>query len=82
MPAHTDEPEFTAEELKRIGARIRALRLAKGHKNHEKFAFENDINRSQYWRYEQGGDLRLSTLIKIIKALGVSYREFFAEGFE
>jgi len=67
--------------LKELGARIKALRIAKGHANYEKFAFEHDISRSQYWRYEQGEDLKFSSLVRIVKALDMSLSEFFADGF-
>ena len=73
--------DFTAETLKKMGARIRALRIARGYQNYEKFAFEHDISRSQLWRYENGEDLRLSSLIKILRALNISLADFFGEGF-
>lgn len=75
------EGDFTDEMLKKIGARIRELRKAKGYDSYEKFAFEHDIPRSQLWRYEHGEDSRLSSLIKVMKALNVSFSEFFSEGF-
>jgi transcriptional regulator with XRE-family HTH domain len=85
MPAQnpkSSEQGYPVELMKQLGARIKVLRIAKGHSNHEKFAFEHNINRSQYWRYEQGEDLKFSTLLKIIKALDVSLLEFFSEGFD
>lgn len=68
-------------ELKKLGARIKALRIKKGYTNYENFAFENDIPRAQFGRYERGEDLRYSSLLKVIKALGVTQKEFFSEGF-
>lgn len=68
--------------LKQLGDRIRKLRIEKGYSSHETFAYENDINRAQYSRYERGEDLRFSTLIKIVQALGMTMEEFFSEGFE
>lgn len=68
--------------LKQLGDRIRKLRVEKGYTSHETFAYENDINRAQYSRYERGEDLRFSTLIKIVQALGMTMEEFFSEGFE
>lgn len=70
------------KELKAIGDRIRQLRRAKGYTSYETFANEHDIHRVQWGRYEQGHDMRSSTLVKITKLLGVSMKEFFAEGFE
>jgi len=70
------------DELKKLGARIKALRLEKGYTNYENFAFEHDIPRAQFGRYERGEDLRYSSLLKVIQALGVTQKEFFSEGFE
>jgi len=66
-------------ELKAIGERIRELRKAKGYTSYETFANEHDIHRVQWGRYEQGQDMRSSTLIKIMKILGVSAKDFFAD---
>lgn len=71
-----------AVELKKLGARIKALRIKKGYTNYENFAFEHDIPRAQFGRYERGEDLRYSSLLKVIRALGVTPKEFFSEGFD
>jgi len=70
------------DELKRLGARIKALRIKKGYTNYENFAFEHDIPRAQFGRYERGEDLRYSSLLKVIEAFDLSPKEFFSEGFE
>ena len=69
-------------KLKTMGNRLQQLRKAKGFNNYEKFAYENDIPRAQYGRYERGQDLKLSSLIKVLEALDISLKDFFAEGFE
>lgn len=74
--------EFKGENLKKIGKRIKALRKAKGFKNNEVFAFTHGISRSQYNRYENGEDLRFSTLLRLIHIHEMSVKEFFEEGFE
>ena len=48
----------------------------------ENFAFDHDIPRAQFGRYENGQDLRYTSLIKVIDALGVTVEEFFSEGFD
>jgi hypothetical protein len=68
-------------ELKKLGARIKAIRIEKGYTNYENFAFEHDIPRAQFGRYERGEDLRYSSLIKIIKAFDMTPQEFFNEEF-
>ncbi|MCT4644993.1 MAG: helix-turn-helix domain-containing protein [Carboxylicivirga sp.] len=70
------------EFLKALGKRLRSIRLSKGYRNYELFAFQNEISRSQYGRYENGQDLRISSLLKITQALDISLEEFFSEGFE
>jgi transcriptional regulator with XRE-family HTH domain len=70
------------KELLKLGNRIRSLRMKKGYTNYEYFAFENEIPRAQYGRYENGEDLRYSSLLKVIKAFDISVQEFFSEGFD
>ena len=67
------------EELKKIGAKLRRLRIEKGYTNYETFAFTHNISRAQYGRYEQGQDLRLSSLLKVLKALEVTPEVFFKD---
>lgn len=73
--------EFKGENLKKLGKRIKELRKAKGFKNNELFAFTHGISRSQYNRYENGEDLRFSTLLRLIHIHEMSVKEFF-EGME
>ncbi|MFV0573767.1 MAG: helix-turn-helix domain-containing protein [Xanthomarina gelatinilytica] len=46
------------------------------------FAFDNGISRAQYGRYEKGSDLRFSSILKILKAMDISVKDFFSEGFD
>lgn len=72
-----------AADLKRLGARIKSLRVRNGYTNHEIFAYENGIDRVQYGRYERGAaDMQYSSLLKIIRAFDMTPEEFFSEGFE
>ncbi len=68
--------------IKKIGNRIKQLRIAKGHKSYEIFAYENDIDRAQYGRFERGANMQIASLVKVLQALGVTIEEFFSEGFE
>jgi transcriptional regulator with XRE-family HTH domain len=70
------------EDLKKLADRIRSLRIEKGYSNYENFAYEHNIARAQYGKYEKGENLRYSSLMKVIRALGVSVKEFFSEGFD
>lgn len=77
-----DNTKFVENGLENLGQRLKKLRKAKGFKNYEKFAYEHDIARAQYGRYEKGSDLRFGTLLKIIEIHGITVAEFFSEGFE
>jgi len=73
---------FTKRQLSSLGKRLRELRKKQGYSNYEQFAYKNDIPRAQYGRYENGEDLRFSSLVKVLKALNISLKEFFSEEFE
>lgn len=70
------------EDLKRLGDRIKSLRVKAGFTNYEYFAYKHEIPRAQFGRYERGEDLRYSSLLKVIRAFGITVEEFFSEGFD
>lgn len=63
--------------LKKIGEQLKFYRKKAGYSNYEYFAYENNISRPQYGKYEAGANIQLNTLYKILKALKVSPEEFF-----
>jgi len=65
--------------IKRIGERIRQIRKEQGYTNHDHFAYDHGLDRTQYSKYERGADMRLSSLIKVLDALNVPLSEFFSE---
>ncbi len=80
--AKRKNPELVADdELRKLGARIKKLRITKGYSNYEHFAYQNNIPRAQFGRYENGQDLRFSSLVKVVSALDMTLQEFFSEGF-
>jgi len=74
--------KYNEKQLANLGNKLRELRIEKGFTNYEQFAFEHNLPRAQYGRYEQGQDLRFSSLLKVLKAFDISLEEFFKEGFE
>lgn len=72
----------TDKDIQKLAARIKDLRKERGYTNADFFAYENEITRSQYARYESGEDIRYSSLMKLIKAFGMTPQEFFSVGFE
>ena len=71
----------TEEQLLKLGQRIKALRIKRGYTSYEYFAYDHNFSRAQFGRYEQGQDLRYSSLVRIVNAFGMSLQEFFSEGF-
>lgn len=67
------EPE---EEIKKLGARLRYLRIQAGYTSAETFALEKGISRALYGRYERGKDLRYSTLVKLANCFDMTVVEF------
>ena len=66
-----------ASNLQALGKRLQELRKKKGYSNYETFAYEHNLPRAQYGRYERGLDLKVSSLLKVIHALGITPTEFF-----
>ncbi len=74
---------LSPEEMRmRLGERIKTIRIAKGYSNYENFAFDKGIPRAQFGRYEQGQDLRFTSLVKLVQAFDMTLEEFFSEGFD
>jgi transcriptional regulator with XRE-family HTH domain len=69
-------PETTMEK---IGKRLQAIRKEKGYKNYEHLAYELEMGRSQYWKYEAGGNIEMKTLLRILAHLNVTVGEFFKD---
>lgn len=67
--------------LNQLGARLKYYRKSKGYTNYEHLANDLNISRTQYGKYEAGGNIKFSTLINILNHLEVPLQEFFSEGF-
>lgn len=63
--------------LKKIGERLKFFRKKAGYSNSEYFAYENNLSRPQYGKYEAGANIQLNTLIRILKLMNVTLEEFF-----
>jgi len=61
---------------------MKEIRKQNGFTNYEIFAYQNEIPRAQYGRYERGSDLKLSSLLKVLDGFDMSLTEFFSEGFD
>jgi transcriptional regulator with XRE-family HTH domain len=73
--------ELKKQQLQNLGERLKKLRISKGYTSDEYFAYDHNLHRAQYGRYEKGEDLKFSSLSKVLKALDISLTDFFEEGF-
>jgi transcriptional regulator with XRE-family HTH domain len=77
-----EDDDYIKSQLENLGNRLKEVRKEQGYANYEQFAFDNELPRAQYGRYEKGSDLRLSSLLKVLKAMNISLKDFFNSGFE
>jgi len=64
-------------QIKNIGQQLRLLRQEAGFRSYADFAWEYDLNKTQYGRMENGANCTLKSLIKVLAIHGLSFREFF-----
>ena len=69
-------------ELAKLAERLKFLRKKKGYSNMDIFAYEHGFGRAQYGRYENGQDLRFSTIVRLANCFNMDLKEFFGEGFD
>ena len=62
-----------------IANKIKELRILKGYSSHESFAWDNNLNRVQYWRIEKGSNITLKTLLNILDIHQISLSDFFKD---
>jgi transcriptional regulator with XRE-family HTH domain len=67
------------EILKKVGERLKQLRIAKGYSSYEQFAWDNELNRVQYWRMESGANFTIKSLLKIVAVHKITLEEFFRD---
>ena len=60
-----------------IGEKIKEMRIKAGYSSYETFSYDYDLDRKQYWRIENGTNITMNTLIKILKIHKTSLRDFF-----
>lgn len=71
-----------AKELKKIGDKLKRLRVKNGYSSYENFAVENGLSRMQYWRMEEGKtNLTIRSLIAVLNIHKISLEKFIADDF-
>lgn len=61
-----------------ISEKLKELRKAQ-YSSYEDFALDHGLDRKQYWRIENGANITIKTLIKILDIHKKSLNEFFTE---
>jgi transcriptional regulator with XRE-family HTH domain len=67
------------DNIKKVAERIKQLRIEKGWSSYETFAFDHEINRVQYWRIENGGNITLKTFFRILEIHKLTPEQFFKD---
>lgn len=67
----------TGHIMNNLGSTLRQLRMRKGFKSAEVFSFENDLNRTAYWRWENGQNITIKNLLKLCEIHKISPKELF-----
>lgn len=68
---------FKDQQLSGLGSTLRQLRLRKGFKSAEVFSYENDLNRTAYWRWENGENITMKNFLKLCDIHEISPRDLF-----
>lgn len=71
---------YQEQVLKRIGIKLKRLRIQAGYNSYETFAWDNNLNRMQYWRMEKGSyNITVRSLVKVLEIHKITIEEFFSE---
>lgn len=65
------------ETMFSIGSTLRQLRMKKGYKSAELFSYENDLNRTAYWRWENGENITMKNFLRLCKIHNVTPKTIF-----
>lgn len=73
------KPKKLDSRIYAVAEKLKQLRRDMDYTSYESFAINFDLDRKQYWRIENGSNITLSTLIKVLdihkKDLSVFFRE-------
>ena len=65
--------------IHKVSEKIKELRIIAGYSSYENFALDKGIDRKQYWRIENGANITLTTLLKVLDLHGISLKKFFSD---
>ena len=64
-------------QLKKVGIILRELRLKKGYTSAENFSYDFELNRTNYWRWENGQNITLKNMFRICEIHEITLKDFF-----
>lgn len=62
------------QKMEEIGLRVTKCRQQVG-SNYKKFAQDHGINNMTLWRIEKGEDYKISSLLQVLSAIGISLED-------
>jgi hypothetical protein len=65
------------EMLHNLGSTFRQLRMRKGYKSAEIFSYEFDLNRTAYWRWENGENITMKNFFRLCHIHELTPKELF-----
>lgn len=65
-----------------LGKRLKELRKEAGYTSQETFAYDAEIPRALYGKYEKGANITIDSLHRILKFHKITFKDFFKKGFE
>lgn len=66
-------------KLDLIALKLKQMRIDAGFTSYENFANAKDLDRKQYWRIENGANITISTLLKLLEIHKISMKDFFSD---
>lgn len=60
-----------------LGVTLRVLRLGKGYRSAEQFSYEFDLNRTAYWRWENGENITMKNFLRLCEIHSVTPKALF-----
>lgn len=69
--------EYQKEQMMQISSALKRLRIEKGYSNYDHLAYDIGMSRSQYGAYENGQNVTLLTLMKILNHFEMTLVDFF-----
>ena len=68
---------YNKETLLKLSEKLKELRISAGYSSYENFAHDYDLDRKQYLRMENGANITMTSLLKILHIHKLSLRDFF-----